>query len=391
MTTIKLLTIVEATTVNAVAKTVLEFYRAARELSRDATDFPLIDGCLATFDRQRDGNGAPNDFVAAARAQGLAVETISERRRFDLRVIPALQLIVESRGSDLLITNSVKSHFLVWRSGLWRRHPWVAFHHGYTDTDRKMRLYNRLDRWSLPHADRLVTVCRAFADELASSTGVSINNISVQHNSIRRQPAAGAEEVAALRTRLGIGANHKIVLAVGRLSREKAHRDLIAAFKHLREANWSLQLKLVIVGDGPDRSSLEAYAESLGVNEMVVFAGQVNDVQPFYTVADVFALPSHSEGSPNVLLEAMAANLPVVATAVGGVPEIVENNTSALLVPANDPRALGAAMARLLTDGELRERLVKNAAELVDTRFTPDNYARALVGIYREVIESRRA
>jgi glycosyltransferase involved in cell wall biosynthesis len=390
MTTIKLLTIVEATTVNAVAKTVLEFYRAARELSRDATDFPLIDGCLATFDRQRDGNGAPNDFVAAACAQGLEVETIPERRRFDLRVIPALRLIVESRGSDLLITNSVKSHFLVWRSGLWRRHPWVAFHHGYTDTDRKMRLYNRLDRWSLPHADRLVTVCRAFADELAS-TGVSINKISVQHNSIRRQSKVNSADVTALRASLGIGDGEKLVLAVGRLSREKAHRDLIAAFKHLRETNRDLQLKLVIVGDGPERSSLEAYAESLGVNEMVVFAGQVNDVQPFYTVADVFALPSHSEGSPNVLLEAMAANLPVVATAVGGVPEIVENNTSALLVPANDPRALGASMARLLTDEELRERLVKNAAELVDTRFTPDNYARALVGIYREVIERRRA
>jgi glycosyltransferase involved in cell wall biosynthesis len=233
-------------------------------------------------------------------------------------------------------------------------------------------------------------VCRAFADELAS-TGVSINKISVQHNSIRRQSKVNSADVTALRASLGIGDGEKLVLAVGRLSREKAHRDLIAAFKHLREANRSLQLKLVIVGDGPERSSLEAYAESLGVNEMVVFAGQVNDVQPFYNVADVFALPSHSEGSPNVLLEAMAANLPVVATAVGGVPEIVENNTSALLVPANDPRTLGAAMARLLTDGELRERLVKNAAELVDTLFTPDNYARALVGIYREAVERRRA
>jgi glycosyltransferase involved in cell wall biosynthesis len=391
MTTIKLLTIVEATTVNAVAKTVLEFYRATRELSRNATDFPLIDGCIATFDRQRDGNGAPNDFVAAARAQGLAVETIPERRRFDLRVIPALRRLPESRGSDLLITNSVKSHFVLWRSGLWRRHPWVAFHHGYTDTDRKMRLYNRLDRWSLPHADRLITVCRAFAEELAISTGISIDKISIQHNSIRRPSHVIHTDVGALRASLGIGAGERIVLAVGRLSREKAHRDLIAAFKHLREANRSLQLKLVIVGDGPERSSLEAYAESLGVKEMVVFAGQVHDVQPFYTLADVFALPSHSEGSPNVLLEAMAANLPVVATTVGGVPEIVENNTSALLVPAKDPRALGAAMARLLTEGELGERLVKNAAELVDTRFTSDNYARALVGIYREVIERRRA
>src|SRR5229473_2844257 len=223
MTSLKLLTIVEATTINAVAKTVLEFYRSARELSQNAPDFPVIEGCVATFERQRVNQSSPNDFVTAARELGLDVEVIPERRRFDLSVIPALRRIVESRGSDLVITNSVKSHFLMWRSRLWRKRPWVAFHHGYTDTDRKMRLYNRLDRWSLPHADRLVTVCRAFAKDLAGSTGVSIDNISVQHNSIRRQPAVSAADVEALRGRLGVGDRERVVLSVGRLSREKAH------------------------------------------------------------------------------------------------------------------------------------------------------------------------
>ena len=165
MTSIKVLILVEATSINAVAKTVLEFYRTARELS-GTSDFPVVEGCVVTFERQRE-RARPNDFITAARELGVDVEVIPERRRFDLRVIPALRGIVEARGSDLIITNSVKSHFLIWRSRLWRKHPWVAFHHGYTDTDRKMRLYNRLDRWSLPHADRLVTVCHPFAKEMA--------------------------------------------------------------------------------------------------------------------------------------------------------------------------------------------------------------------------------
>lgn len=391
MTAIKLLTIVEATTINAVAKTVLEFYGGVRGLNQKLSDFPLIDGCVLTFDRRRGDNVTPNEFVAAAREQGLEIEIIPERRRFDMSVIPALRRIVESRGFDLIITNSVKSHFVVWRSGLWRKHLWVAFHHGYTDTDRKMRLYNRLDRWSLPHADRLVTVCQAFAQELVASTGVPIEKISVQHNSIRRQSPANAADVAAMRTRLGISENEQVVLSVGRLSREKAHLDLIEGFKHLRQTNPAASLKLIIVGDGPERSRLEAAVESFGVKELVVFAGQVSDVQPFYGMADVFALPSHSEGSPNVLLEAMAANLPVVATAVGGVPEIVSNNESALLVAPNDRKALAAAISQLLTDKALGQRLVTNCATLVDTRFTPDNYVKSLVEIYREVIEGRRA
>jgi glycosyltransferase involved in cell wall biosynthesis len=252
-----------------------------------------------------------------------------------------------------------------------------------------MRLYNRLDRWSLPHADRLVTVCRAFAEELASSTGVPIDRISVQHNSIRRQPSVNTADVGALRTRLGIDESERVVLSVGRLSREKAHLDLIEGFKLLREDSPDISLKLIIVGDGPERARLEAAAESFGVRELVTFTGQVGDVQSFFAMADVFALPSHSEGSPNVLLEAMAANVPVVATAVGGVPEMVENNESALLVAPNDPPALAAAIARLLNDRDLAPRLISNAATLVETRFNPNNYTRSLVEIYREVIEGR--
>ena len=388
--TIKLLTIVEATTVNAVAKTVLEFYRSARELKQTRPDFPVIEGCVVTFDRGRSDQSSSSDFVTAARKQGLDVEVIPERRRFDLSVIPALRNIVAGRGSDLVVTNSVKSHFLMWRSRLWRKYPWVAFHHGYTDTDRKMRLYNRLDRWSLPHADRLVTVCGAFAQDLMGSTGVSLEKISVQHNAIRRQTSVGATDVETLVNRLGITKAEKVVLSVGRLSREKAHLDLLQGFRRLRETEPEILCKLIIVGDGPERAGLEAAAASLGCQEEVIFTGEVNNVQTFYALADVFVLPSHSEGSPNVLLEAMAANLPVVATAVGGVPEMVENNESALLVPPNDPTSLAASLARILTDRELVRRLTTNAAMLVDTRYTPENYVRSLVEIYREVMNARQ-
>jgi glycosyltransferase involved in cell wall biosynthesis len=388
--TLKILTIVEATTVNAVAKNALEFYRSARELSQTSSDFPVIEGCALTFDRRR-YHGAPNDFVTAAGQMGLDVELIPERRRFDLSVIPALRSVIESREPDLVVTNSVKSHFLIWRSRLWRKSPWVAFHHGYTTTDRKMRVYNRLDRWSLPKADRLITVCRAFARELAYTTGVSVENISVQHNAIRRPQSVSTADIEALRGRLGFAGDERVVLSVGRLSREKAHIDLLEAFQRLSESRPEISLKLIIAGDGPERARLEAAAKSLGCKERVVFAGQVSDIRTFYALADVFVLPSHSEGSPNVLLEAMAAKLPVVATTAGGVPEMVENNESALLVPSNDPPSIAAAIARLLADQNLAQRLTTKAATLVDTRYTPENHVRSLVEIYREVLDVRQA
>ena len=387
--TLKILSIVEATTINAVAKGVLEFYRAARELSQTAPDFPSIEGCAVTFDRLRDHHGPPNDFVTAAGELGLDVALIPERRRFDLRVIPSLRSVVESRQPDLLVTHSVKSHFVLWRSRLWQDYPWVAFHHGYTDTDLKMRVYNRLDQWSLPKADRLITVCQVFAKELANATGVSVEHISVQHNAIRRPQAVSTTDAEALRGRLGIAAKDSVVLSVGRLSREKAHMDLLEAFQQISRATREISSQLIIVGDGPERARLKAAAESLGCRERVIFTGQVSDVRCFYSLADVFVLPSHSEGSPNVLLEAMAAHLPIVATAVGGVPEMVEDNESALLVPPSDPSSIAGAIARVLTDNDLAQRLTANAARLVDTRYTPQSYVRSLAEIYRSVIGNR--
>lgn len=390
---IKILSLVEATTINAVAKNVLEFHRAAQELREQSLDFPTITAHLVTFERKRAANEAaetPNEFVTTARQLQLEVEVIPERRRFDRRTLPALRNVVELQKPDLVVTHSVKSHFLLWRSQLWREYPWVAFHHGYTTTDLKMRAYNWLDRWSLPKADRLVTVCHAFARELASSTGVPLEKISVRHNSVRPKLQAAAGDVQSLRTRLGIASDERIVLTVGRLSQEKAQIDLVAAYQRLRATNPDISSKLIIVGDGPERRRLEAAADADGIRERVIFTGQIGEVQLFYAAADVFVLPSHSEGSPNVLLEAMAANLPIVATAVGGVPEIVENNETALLVPVNDPDAMAAALVRILSDQNLAERLTTNSAALAANQFTPEKYVRALVEIYGDIINARQ-
>lgn len=384
----KILNIVEATTVNAVAKNVLDFHRSARELAPPA---PAIEASIVTFDRPRpNGSDSGNEFALAVQEQGLELDLIPERRRFDTRVIPTLRKIIEHRQPDLVVTHSVKSHFLLWRSRLANRFPWVAFHHGYTNTDRKMRFYNRLDHWTLPVANRLVTVCGAFAKDLAATTSVPLQRISVRHNSIRLPTPPNAGEVAQVQSTLGLASGDRIILTVGRLSREKGHMDLVAALRQLREANSNIKLRLIVVGDGPERRPLESAVESSGLRDTITFTGQVKDVQPYYAIADVFVLPSHSEGSPNVLLEAMSERVPVVASGVGGVPEMVENEESALLTSARNPRALADAIGRVLTDGELASRLSAHAFAQVQTRYSPDKYARSLIQIYREVIDQYR-
>ncbi len=380
---IRILAVVEATTVNAVAKNMFEFHRAAQELAQQSSRLLAIELSLVTFDR----DNSSVEFVDAARALEIEVDVIPERGRFDRSVIAELSKIVVHRAPDVVVTHQVKSHFLMNLSRLWKKYPWVAFNHGYTTTDRKMLIYNRLDRWSLPKADRVVTVCEAFAKGLVNM-GVPRERIHVQHNSIRPEPALNSDEIHLLQTKLGLNKDEQMVLAVGRLSKEKAQIDLIRAFKELTERHPDINARLVIVGDGPERRLPAEVVASLSLGERVIFAGQVNNVGAYYAAANVLVNPSHSEGSPYVLLEAMAAGLPIVATAVGGVPEMVEHNETALLVPANDPEAMANAIARILNDEHLAQRLAANASALGSFRFSPETHARSLVKLYQAVISN---
>ncbi|HVF54667.1 MAG TPA: glycosyltransferase [Pyrinomonadaceae bacterium] len=402
---IKLLAVIEATTVNGPAKNLIKFCLNARDESLLAlTGLPRVETTVVTFHRGRDtSNGhthsdhpdgdasreAPNEFVAAARAAGIEVDVINERFRFDSSVLEQLRSIVRRRAPDVVQTHMIKSHFLMKLSGLAREFPWVAYHHGYTTTDLKMLAYNQFNRWSLPSATRVVTVCEAFAQQLAQK-GVRRERISVRHNSIVAPAPVSVDEREALKGRLKIEDDERVVLAVGRLSREKAHVDLVHALGRLRELEPGLRFQLVIVGDGPEKSQVEQAAASRGLDGRIVFAGHVGDVRPFYAAADVLALPSHSEGSPNVLLEAMAAGVPVVATRVGGVPEIAEDEKSALLVAARDTEAMAAALRRVLEDSSLAATLAANAKRRAVEDYSPEAYTRSLVEIYCDLLGGRK-
>jgi glycosyltransferase involved in cell wall biosynthesis len=398
--TLRVLALIEATTVSGPAKNLIEFCRRARTLDPLPDGSPAFEISIATFHRgalhegasRVNGDGAPNLFVAAARAAGVTVDVIPERFRFDPRVVSELRSIVERRAPDIIQSHQIKSHFLVKLAGLWRRRPWIAVHHGDTETDLKMQLYNRLNRWSLPTCHRVITVCEAFAHQLTRD-GVRPERITVRHNSIKTDAFAARagrdDEARALRERYGINEGERVVLAIGRLSREKGHADLISALGRLRRARPDIDFKLLVVGEGPERSRVERAAADEGISERVVFVGQVSDVRPYYAAADVLALPSHSEGSPNVLLETMAAGVPAVAASVGGVPEIATHEKTALLVAPRDPAAMAESLARVLDDARLADELAANASALVAESYSPEAYARSVFGIYRELMRDR--
>jgi glycosyltransferase involved in cell wall biosynthesis len=392
---IKLLSMIEAATITAPARLFLDLYDELKAPGKERSGLPDIDPSIVTFVRQETssiarasgvGEPPPNEFITAARTAGIQVDTVKESFRFDPRVIPALHQVVTRREPQILESQHVKSHFLMRLSGLPKSYPWVAFHHGYTTTDPKTRLYNVLDRWSLRRADRVVTVCGAFAEQLVQN-GVSRQRIQVLHSAIRSDWKVDrhAATIPIEKARLGIKPGTRVLLSVGRLSLEKGHIDLTVVLHHLRQMVAGTQVKLLLVGDGPERSAIMRSAEALGLSDQVIFVGQASDVQRYYAVADLLVLPSHSEGSPVVLLEAMMARVPIVATLVGGIPEVLTHNHSALLVYAREPWAMAAAIVRLLQDHELAGRLTENAYADVIRRHSTPVRMNALTGIYSDL------
>lgn len=377
---IRVLSLMEATTVTGPAKNVIEFARSA---SQGTGVGVRVETSFVTFCRK---GATTNGFIEAVKAAGLHVDVVHERRALDLGVISQLRSLVAERNPDIIQSHNFKSHFLVRLARLHRKRRWVVYHHGYTWTDSKNHWYNQLDRWSMRAADAVITVCRPFALEL-ESLGIPRERIIIRHNMVRAFTPVTPERSKELRTSLGIPADALVLLSVGRLSSEKGFLDLVEAIGQLPKCDGARPLRFVVAGDGPEKEKILDRAAKLEVGEKLILAGHRADLSPFYTMAEAVVIPSHSEGSPNVLLEALAAGQPVVATAVGGVPEIAEDGKTALLVEKSDVAGLAAAIGRITESGDLRRSL--GAAGLQRSLlFSCDSYSKALSEVYGRIMET---
>ena len=385
---IRLLAIIEAETVTGPAKNLLEFCRVSRSLESR----PVVATSVATFARAKRATGqtvtASNEFIETANSTGLEVHTIPECFAFDPQVVWALRKLVKILDPDIIQTHHVKSHFLVRMSGVWRNRHWIAFHHGYTKDAKRTLIYNQLDRWSLRVASQIVTVCRPFKVQI-SSIGVPQSRITVLHNAISLNwlTDGNVDDIgsAAQDSCIKRGGHESVVLAVGRLSEEKGFNELIFALDQLRRLRPELFVRLLIVGDGPEKARIERTVRDYNLQDRVALPGHVRDIRPYYRVADMVVISSLSEGSPNALLEAMAAGVPVVATSVGGIPEIVADKETAILVEPRNPFAMASAMNLLLSNRSLSESLVRKAREVIKERYSPQYRTQFLLDFYKRV------
>lgn len=236
-----------------------------------------------------------------------------------------------------------------------------------------------LDRLTSHWVTLYISNIYASAKRLQEREKVPHSRIQVIHNGIDITPFAQAQ-VGLVRRQLAIETISAVITCVANFREVKGHRILIDAVAALHAQNPDSYLWLV--GDGPLRSETEHQVRVLGLEGAVKFLGQRSDVPHILADTDIFVLASLWEGMPGVILEAMAARLPVVATSVGGIPEVVVHGQTGYLVPPTDPQALAAALTRLLEDKRLRLEMGRAGHRRVRSHFSLDAKVRELENIY---------
>jgi glycosyltransferase involved in cell wall biosynthesis len=232
-------------------------------------------------------------------------------------------------------------------------------------------------------SDALLAVSERNRDNIIEVERIPPDRILVLPNGIAPLgPVAGDP-----RGELDVPADRLLIGAIGRLTWEKGHVDLIQAIAAIAPSSPTVQC--VIVGGGPEEQRLTQLIDDLGVGEHVRLVGQREDARQLLSAFDVAVLPSRTEGSPVALLEYMAAGAPIVATDVGGIPELIEDGVHGLLVPPQDPGQLATAIERLIHDRALAARLGGAARERQSTEFNLSVVVRRLEGIYLDLLEAR--
>jgi glycosyltransferase involved in cell wall biosynthesis len=340
----------------------------------------LVPGLVETFDVTVAAYG-PGPLREAVEAAGARYVPLSQVRRplspRDLLGLAELVRLVRRVRPDVVHTHSSKAGFLGriaarlagMRVCLFTAHGWAfEAHTGSTST-----LYRYADRLVEPITATVICVA-----ESGRRAGLAAGTCTVERTVVLRNavPLPELPEPAAN----GV----PTVVSVGRLQEPKDFETLVRALGRLEPGTFRARL----VGDGPDREHVQALLDELQLGDAAELVGTSDDVAGILAAADVFVLSSRSEGLPVAILEAMAMALPVVATDVGGIPELVADGQTGLLVPPGDVGALAVALEQLLRDAELRRRLGAAGRARAENEFSVERWREEHVELYRSLLAS---
>lgn len=342
--------------------------------------------CRSSFLSFPEG-GRCHEFLKHVRWNGFEGQSL----RRDTPNLPGAALELShslgKQGTDLLICHGYKANLVGRIAARQNCIPAVAVSRGWTSESRKVRFYETLDRLHLRYMDRIVCVSQGQARKVRRA-GAPPSKIVVIANAARLGAFEAPDQEAREELESLFDSRcERIVVGAGRLSTEKGVAVLIDAAKRVIEADSGA--RFVVFGEGAQRPMLERMIAEADLEGLFALPGHRGDLDRLLPCADLFVLPSFTEGLPNVILEASAASVPVVATAVGGTPEVVADGRTGLLVPPGDPVTLASRITELLADEPRRKQMGEAGRQFIAEHFTFEAQAAAYLELFQQLMHDR--
>jgi glycosyltransferase involved in cell wall biosynthesis len=320
-----------------------------------------------------------------ARQIGVDYVEVHERHSFDPRAWRDVLTLIRERDIHIVHAHDYKTDLMAMAAGRRTKAIPFATAHGWTGQSFRERwVYYPWDRRLLARFQRVVAVSSQIRQELIAS-GATPEAVTVLLNGI--DPLAfrrDASRVQKVRAALGLEPHHVVIGSVGRLERQKRFDLLLDAVADLAARHPAV--RVVVVGDGSLRAELVEHARRVGIADRCLWTGHRTDVAELHHAFDIFAQSSEYEGTPNAVLEAMAMETPVVATAAGGTDEIIRTGVDGLVVPVHDTAALIGALEAALRDPNTRRKRASSARTRVEQDLSFASRVRRLERLYGELM-----
>ena len=343
------------------------------------------------------GEGSMSYYAQSKMVQPLAIpEMVGEAslKPRDFKALLRLYRILRKERPQIVHTHTAKAGFLGRLAAQMAGVPVIIHtYHGHVLNGyygpAKSWLLKMMERGLARFTDRLVAVSELVKEDLIAYGVAPPEKISVIPLGFDLEPFFECESLKGeFRRELGLGTDDKLVGIIGRIFPIKNHRLFLESAAQIEQQESNV--RFVIVGDGTLRSETERYAQDLSIHQQVIFTGWRRDLPRIYADLDLLVVSSDNEGTPVSAIEAMASGCPVVATEVGGLPDVVQNGKTGYLVPPKQPEALATAMLKLIRDPETATQMGRSAQQSVKGRFSVNRLVSDIEGLYEELLTSKK-
>lgn len=318
---------------------------------------------------------------------GVPVHVLNRRSGIDMRLTLKLIDLIGRYRVRVVNTHHFVSLFYAFWASRWKRVPLMHTEHSRWEMETLKPIWNYWFKFFLSRIEMGTAVSNEAFLHLLRVYSIDRERCARVPNGVDLKLFKPAQTARITRASLGLSTDDIVIGSVGNLRREKNQELLIKAMRIIKDQYKGRPIKAVLVGDGPRRSDLEKCANELGVGDMIILLGFRGDVPTLYSIFDIYSLTSRYEGLPLTVLEAMAAGLPVVGTAVLGIRELIRNNENGILVPDNDPSRLAEAIWNLIESSKLRNFLSENARRFVHDHYNLKNSINSYESIFNRLAE----